>query len=85
MTFVIMCMPIQLNNTSNVFQITNDAVSYYEPGRRIPHCAYILQLLPGKSPQLLLHKVHLIGVSSPTFFHICFPQRKGECIYVLRL
>ena len=50
------------------------------PGRSIPHCAFMLQLLPGKSPQLLIHKVDLIGVSPPTYFLIRFPQPNGECV-----
>ena len=61
-----------------LLQITKASVSKFQPGRRIPHCAFELQLLPGKPYQRLLHKVELTGVSSSNSFHIRYnPQPKG--------
>ena len=58
--------------------MTSDDVNNFEVGRRIPHCSYELQLLPGKTIQRLLHKVDLNGVPSPKSFYIRYPQPEGK-------
>ena len=63
------------------FQVSSDDVSKFKAGQRIPHCSYELQLLPGRSFQRLLHKVAVIGVTSPNSFHIRYPQPEGEPLY----
>ena len=60
-------------------QVTKDAVSNFQVGRRIPHCAFELQLLGGKTRRLL-HRVNLTGVAYPEFFHIRYPQPERELI-----
>lgn len=64
------------------FQITKAAVTNFQPGRRIPHCAFELQLLPGKTFHRLLHKVELkvIGTSFACYFHIRYPQPEGQLV-----
>ena len=61
----------------HVMQVAKDAVSNFQVGRRIPHTAFEMQLLDGKSRRLL-HKVDLIGVASPDFFYIRYPQPESE-------
>ena len=63
----------------HVMQVTKDAVSNFQVGRRIPHCAFELQLLDGKTRRLL-HRVNLTGVAYPEFFYIRYPQPEGELI-----
>ena len=69
-------------NPTYLLQITKDDVTNFEPGRRIPHCAFELQLLPGKPLQRLFHKVDLIGVSSSNNFHIRYPQPEGQLVNI---
>ena len=62
-------------------QITKEAVTMFKKGERIPHCAFQFQLLEGRSPQQLFHRVNLIGglsSSSEKCFYICYPQSKRK-------
>ena len=63
-----------------IIQITKDDVTNFQPGRRIPHCAFELQLLPEKTYQRLFHKVDLTGVSSSSNFRIRYPQPEGQLV-----
>ena len=51
----------------------------FEPGRRIPLCAFEFQLLPDRKPQRIFHKVDIIGATSQPFFYIRYyhTQSKG--------
>ena len=63
-------------------QVAKDAVSKFHVGRSasVPHCAFELHLLHGKSlqQQPLLHKVDLTGVTFPHDFYIRYPLPKSE-------
>ena len=64
----------------SIIQITKADVTNFQPGRRIPHCAFELQLLPGQILQRLFHKMDLTGVSSSSNFRIRYPQPEGQLV-----
>ena len=66
------------------FQIIKGDVTNFKEGKRIPHCAFELQLLPEKVPKRLFYKVDIIGGMSEDFFYIRYSYTEPEGIIMCR-